>query len=181
MGLVLVLVNSLGSNLHMWDKVLPAFESRHRVLRFDMRGHGESSVSPEPFTIDQLGRDVLQLLDEVQADRASVCGLSLGGVVALWLGIHAPERLQRLIFANTAARIGNRGDVGAEDRDGREYGHVSAGRGNAREMVHANVSCAPSGGDGADPRDDRSDGSPTATWLVVRCCAMPICALKSGR
>ena len=106
-GTLLVLVNGLGSNLHMWDKVLPAFEARHRVLRFDMRGHGESSVSPEPLTIEQLGSDVLRLLDEVKADRASVCGLSLGGVVALWLGIHAPERLQRLIFANTAARIGS--------------------------------------------------------------------------
>jgi 3-oxoadipate enol-lactonase len=106
-GAVLVLANSLGSNLHMWDKVLPAFESRYRVLRYDMRGHGESAVSPQPFTIEQLGRDVLQLLDEVKVDRASVCGLSLGGVVALWLGIHAPGRLERLIFANTAARIGN--------------------------------------------------------------------------
>ena len=106
-GALLVLVNGLGSNLHMWDKVLPAFEARHRVLRFDMRGHGESSVSPEPLTIEQLGSDVVHLLDEVQTDRASVCGLSLGGVVTLWLGIHAPERLQRLIFANTAARIGS--------------------------------------------------------------------------
>jgi 3-oxoadipate enol-lactonase len=107
-GTLLVLANSLGSNLHMWDKVLAVFESRHRVLRFDMRGHGESGVSPEPLTIEQLGRDVLRLLDEVEADRANVCGLSLGGLVALWLGIHAPERLHRLIFANTAARIGSR-------------------------------------------------------------------------
>ena len=57
-GTVLVLANSLGSNLRMWDKVLPAFENRHRVLRFDMRGHGKSSVTPEPLTIEQLGRDV---------------------------------------------------------------------------------------------------------------------------
>jgi 3-oxoadipate enol-lactonase len=107
-GAVLVLANSLGSNLRMWDKALPAFESRYRVLRFDMRGHGESSVSPEPSTIDHLGRDVLRLLDEVGTDRAYVCGLSLGGLVALWLGIHAPDRVHRLIFANTAARIGSR-------------------------------------------------------------------------
>ncbi len=106
-GPVLVLANSLGSNLHMWDKALPAFESNCRVLRYDMRGHGESGVATEPFTIDELGRDVLRLLDEVNADRASVCGLSLGGMVALWLGIHAPERVNRLIFANTAARIGS--------------------------------------------------------------------------
>jgi 3-oxoadipate enol-lactonase len=107
-GPVLVLANSLGSDLRMWGKVLPAFESKFRVLRFDMRGHGGSEVAPAPFTIEQLGRDVLRLLDEVHAHRASVCGLSLGGLVALWLGIHAPERVDRLIFANTAARIGTR-------------------------------------------------------------------------
>ena len=107
-GPVLVLANSLGSNLHMWDKVLPAFESNCRVLRYDMRGHGESGVGLEPFTIEHLGQDVLRLLSEVEADRASVCGLSLGGLVALWLGIHAPDRVSRLILANTAARIGSR-------------------------------------------------------------------------
>jgi 3-oxoadipate enol-lactonase len=107
-GPVLVLANSLGSNLRMWDKVLPAFESTYRVLRFDMRGHGESAVASEPFTIEQLGSDVLRLLDEIEADRASVCGLSLGGLIVLWLGVHAPARVHRLIFANTAARIGSR-------------------------------------------------------------------------
>lgn len=105
---VLVLANSLGSTLNMWDKVMPAFESRYRVLRFDMRGHGQSGVALAPFTIEQLGRDVLRLMDEVGSDRASMCGLSLGGVVGLWLGIHALERLHRLILANTAARIGSR-------------------------------------------------------------------------
>ena len=107
-GPVLVLANSLGSDLHMWDKVLPAFESNYRVLRYDMRGHGESGVAHEPFTIEGLGRDVLRLLDKVEADRASVCGLSLGGIVALWLGIHVPKRVNRLVLANTAARIGSR-------------------------------------------------------------------------
>jgi 3-oxoadipate enol-lactonase len=105
-GAVLLLANSLGSNMHMWDKVLPAFQTKYRVVRFDMRGHGESAVAPEPFTIEHLGHDVLRLLDELEADRASICGLSLGGLVALWLGIHASERVDRLIFANTAARIG---------------------------------------------------------------------------
>jgi 3-oxoadipate enol-lactonase len=94
--------------MHMWDKVLPSLEKENRVLRFDMRGHGRSPVVRELFTIEDLGRDVLLLLDEVQVQRASVCGLSLGGVVTLWLGVHAPERVDRLIFANTAARIGNR-------------------------------------------------------------------------
>jgi 3-oxoadipate enol-lactonase len=107
-GAVLVLANSLGSNMHMWDKVLPAFQSKYRVVRFDMRGHGESAVVPEPFTIEQLGQDVLEVMDKVQAERASICGVSLGGLVGLWLGIHAPDRVDRLILANTAARIGSK-------------------------------------------------------------------------
>jgi len=106
-GPVLVLANSMGSSLRMWDKVLPMLETSNRVLRFDMRGHGKSEIARESFTIDDLSRDVLRLMDEVHVECASVCGLSLGGLVALWLGIHTPERVDRLILANTAARIGN--------------------------------------------------------------------------
>lgn len=104
----LVLLNSLGSNLHMWERVHPSFEKKFRVLRSDMRGHGQSEVAAEAFTIEQLGRDVLNLMDEVQVGKASICGVSLGGMVGLWLGIHAPDRVDRLILANTAARIGSK-------------------------------------------------------------------------
>ena len=107
-GELLVLGNSLGSNLHMWDKVVPIFESTFRVLRFDTRGHGKSGAPPGPYTLEQLGRDVLFLLDSLQIDRVHFCGLSLGGMVAMWLGIHAPERVRRLVMANTGARIGTR-------------------------------------------------------------------------
>jgi 3-oxoadipate enol-lactonase len=106
---LLVLLNSLGSNLRMWDMVLPVFEERFRVLRSDTRGHGQSEVGAESFTIEQLGRDVLSLMDAVQAERASFCGVSLGGLVGLWLGIHAPYRVEKLILANTAAKIGTKG------------------------------------------------------------------------
>lgn len=106
-GPVLVLANSLGSNMHMWDKVLSTLEQENHVLRFDMRGHGKSHVADKALRIDDLGRDVLWLLDEVHTERASICGLSLGGLVALWLGVHAPERIDRIVFANTAARIGD--------------------------------------------------------------------------
>ena len=105
---ILVLVNSLGSSLQMWNRVLTLFEERLRVLRSDMRGHGQSEVVAEPFTIEQLGRDVLNLMDAAQAERASICGVSLGGMVGLWLGIHAPDRVDKLILANTAARIGTK-------------------------------------------------------------------------
>jgi len=100
---ILVLVNSLGSDMHTWERVLPVLEGRFRVLRSDMRGHGRSEVAAESFTIEQLGRDVLSMMDEVHAERASICGVSLGGLVGLWLGIHAPDRVDRLILANTAA------------------------------------------------------------------------------
>jgi 3-oxoadipate enol-lactonase len=105
-GELLLLSNSLGSNLHMWDKVLPDFNDRLKVLRYDTRGHGQSSIPREPCTVQQLGCDVLLLLDHLAIERVSFCGLSLGGIVGMWMGIHAPERVSRLVLANTAARIG---------------------------------------------------------------------------
>jgi len=104
-GELLVLSNSLGSNLRMWSKVLPRLEAVYRVLRFDTRGHGTSSVPPGPYTLDQLGHDVLSLLDDLGMDRVNFCGLSLGGAVGMWLAIHEPQRLRRLVLANTAARF----------------------------------------------------------------------------
>ena len=106
-GPALVLVNSLGSNLHMWDMVLPLLEKDHRVLRYDVRGHGMSAVPPPPYTLEQLGRDLIGLLDTFEIPRIRLCGLSLGGVVGMWMGIHAPDRVERLILANTGARIGD--------------------------------------------------------------------------
>jgi 3-oxoadipate enol-lactonase len=105
-GPVVVLVHSLGANLHMWDKVLPHLERNFRVLRYDARGHGLSSAPEPPYSIKQLGEDLLNLLDEHSIDRVNLCGLSLGGLVGLWLGIHASERISKLVLANTAACIG---------------------------------------------------------------------------
>lgn len=105
-GPALVLINSLGSDRRMWEHVLPAFETHHRVLRFDMPGHGLSAARPGLCSLAQLGEIVLTLLDELRLERVDVCGISLGGVVALGLGIHAPGRVRRLVLANTAAVIG---------------------------------------------------------------------------
>ncbi|MFD2642271.1 3-oxoadipate enol-lactonase [Pseudomonas japonica] len=102
---VLVLSNSLGTDLRMWDTQVPAFAAHFRVLRYDTRGHGGSLVSEGPYSIEQLGRDVLSLLDALQIDKAHFCGLSMGGLIGQWLGINAPERLNRLIVCNTAAKI----------------------------------------------------------------------------
>ena len=103
---VLVLGNSLGTNLHMWDAQIAAFSKRFRVLRYDSRGHGASDVAPGPYDIPRLGRDVIALLDHLAIGRAIFCGLSMGGVVGMWLGVRAPERFERLILCNTGARIG---------------------------------------------------------------------------
>lgn len=83
-----------------------ALTERCRVLRYDHRGHGGSPVPPGPYGIDELGRDVLELLDQLELRRVSFCGISLGGAVGLWLGATAPERLDRLVVACSSARFG---------------------------------------------------------------------------
>jgi 3-oxoadipate enol-lactonase len=104
---VLVLSNSLGMNLEMWDPQMAEFGKRYRVLRYDTRGHGQSSVPPGPYSIEMLGRDVLALLDGLCVGECYFCGLSLGGMTGMWLGVHAPERLRKLVLCNTAPKIGN--------------------------------------------------------------------------
>ncbi len=104
----LVFSNSLGSDLHMWDKVVPLLEHDFRVLRYDTRGHGSSSTPPLPWSMEMLAGDLIALLIALSIERAHFCGLSLGGMVGLWLALHSPERIGRLVLANTAARIGSR-------------------------------------------------------------------------
>lgn len=101
-----VLSNSLGTDLSMWDAQAAVLVARFHVVRYDTRGHGGSGVSPGPYTIDLLGRDVLALLDHLDIEQAHFVGLSMGGVIGQWLGAHAPQRLRKLVLANTAARIG---------------------------------------------------------------------------
>ena len=105
-GPVLVFSNSLGTDLSMWDPQVAKLGQRFRILRYDTRGHGQSSVTPGDHTIEQLGRDVLALLDALKLERVHFCGLSMGGLIGMWLGVHAPDRLNRLVLCNTAARIG---------------------------------------------------------------------------
>lgn len=104
---VLVLSNSLGTNFAMWDAQLAAFSRDFRILRYDTRGHGQSSVTPSPYTIEQLAKDVVELLDHLQLARVYFCGLSMGGLTGMWLGIHTPERLHKMVLCNTALKIGN--------------------------------------------------------------------------
>jgi 3-oxoadipate enol-lactonase len=102
----LVLSNSLGSNFGMWDAQMPAFAKTYRVLRYDTRGHGQSEVTPGPYTFEQLARDVLALADSLNIDKFHFCGLSMGGLTGLWLALHAAKRLQKLVLCSTGAKIG---------------------------------------------------------------------------
>lgn len=102
---VLLLSNSLGTDLSMWDDQLAAFTATHRVLRYDSRGHGASGAPEGPYSIERLGRDVLALLDALDLQKVDYCGLSKGGMVGMWLGVNAPARFGRMVFANTAAHL----------------------------------------------------------------------------
>jgi 3-oxoadipate enol-lactonase len=103
---VWVFSNSLGADLTMWDAQMPDVAKKFRVLRYDKRGHGQSSAPPGLYTIEQLGRDALSLFDFLHFDKVHFCGLSIGGQTGMWLGLNAADRLNKLILCNTAAKIG---------------------------------------------------------------------------
>jgi 3-oxoadipate enol-lactonase len=110
---VLLFCNSLGTNLRMWDAQVEAFAKHFRLLRYDTRGHGQSSVTPGPYTIEQLSGDVVRLLDALQLDRVYFCGLSMGGTTGMFLGASASERFQRVALCNTSPKFGTRDTWGA--------------------------------------------------------------------
>src|SRR5262245_53898860 len=90
----------------MWAPQLPALARSFRVVRYDTRGHGRSEAPPGPYTLERLGQDALAVLDAAGAGRAHVCGLSLGGLTAMWLAVRSPGRVGRVALANTNARVG---------------------------------------------------------------------------
>ena len=100
---VLMLSNSLGTTLHMWDGQVAPLTEHFRLLRYDRRGHGLSGVPAGPYTMEMLGRDVLAILDALKIEKINWCGLSMGGMVGMWLGANAPARINRLILSNTSA------------------------------------------------------------------------------
>ncbi|WP_242916419.1 3-oxoadipate enol-lactonase [Pontibacter liquoris] len=102
----IVFSNSLGTDLNMWDGVVALVKPSLNVLRYDTRGHGQSTISSDAVTIAELGGDVIALLDHLKLGAVFFCGLSMGGLVGQWLGIHHPERFKKIIISNTAAKIG---------------------------------------------------------------------------
>jgi 3-oxoadipate enol-lactonase len=102
----LVLSNSLGTNLALWDPQVPVFSKQFRVLRYDARGHGQTSATPGEYSVELLARDVLDLLDALKLHRVHFCGLSVGGMTGMWLAANAPQRLAKLVLCNTSPKIG---------------------------------------------------------------------------
>ena len=100
---VLMLSNSLGTNLHMWDEQVAPFTRHFRLVRYDRRGHGKSDAPKGPYSMERLGRDVLAILDHLHIEKINWCGLSMGGMVGMWLGAQAPQRIDKLILSNTTA------------------------------------------------------------------------------
>jgi len=100
---VLMLSNSLGTTLRMWDAQVAPFTQHFRLVRYDRRGHGKSGVPKGPYTMERLGRDVLAVLDGLGVKKINWCGLSMGGMVGQWLGANAPERVERLVLTNTSS------------------------------------------------------------------------------
>jgi 3-oxoadipate enol-lactonase len=105
---VLMFCNSLGTTLHMWDGQMPEALKHFRVVRYDRRGHGKSGVPAGPYNMEMLGRDALAVMDAAKVDKINWCGLSMGGMVGMWLGANAPQRCNRLILSNTSAYFENK-------------------------------------------------------------------------
>jgi 3-oxoadipate enol-lactonase len=102
---VVVLSNSLGARLEMWESQIASLIERYRVLLYDNRGHGQSDVPPAPYTLERIATDARELIAELDLGPVLWCGLSLGGMVGMWLGANAPHTLKRAVLANTSARV----------------------------------------------------------------------------
>ena len=118
----LVLSNSLGSDHSLWDSQIESFSSAHSVWRYDTRGHGGSDAPEGEYSIDRLGRDLLAIVDATGAPQVDICGVSIGGVTALWAALHVPQRVRRVVLANTAAKIGDDGTWSARIATARTEG-----------------------------------------------------------
>lgn len=102
----LVLIHSLGCDSRMWDDQIAVLTPLRRVVRMDLPGHGRSAAAEGEYSLDQLGADILLVASAAGLDRFDLCGVSLGGAIALWIAINHPERLNRLIACSTAPKVG---------------------------------------------------------------------------
>ena len=175
---VLMLSNSLGTNLHMWDEQVAPFTRHFRLVRYDRRGHGKSDAPKGPYSMERLGRDVLAILDGLGIERINWCGLSLGGMVGQWLGAHAPNRIDKLILSNTACYLSRQDRVeGPHPAPARK--RIGGGRRRHHgALVHQAVPRPLAANDGANSRHVPGHKSSraispasrrSAIWTTARC------------
>ena len=126
----LILSNPLGTNLHIWDLQLPALRDHFRTVRYDSRGHGNTPAGQGPYSIEELGRDALIILDALQIEKVHWLGLSMGSVVGLWVLVNAPGRIGRAVLAGAAAQM-----PGPDMWNGRIQSALGAGMENAAEAA----------------------------------------------
>src|SRR2546430_6316086 len=127
----------------MWDPQRAPLTASRQVLRYDQRGHGGSPVPPGPYTIEALGRDLLALLDRLHLDRVSLCGLSLGGMVGMWLAANAPDRIDPLGLCCTPPRMIRPGEVSTPAGTRRPQGAAGVARARLRPRVPPDLSPPP--------------------------------------
>jgi len=109
MGTPVLLVHAIGCDHRMWDGLGTALSPRFRVIRMDVRGHGRSAVTPRPYSLDQLADDARDLLDSLKIDKAHWVGLSMGGMIGQAFALRHPQRLRKLVLANTTSTYGTQG------------------------------------------------------------------------
>jgi 3-oxoadipate enol-lactonase len=105
-GEVVVFANSLGTDLRIWDEVVKPLTGSLRTIRYDMRGHGLTSPTEPPYSIADLAADLEALIDALKVPRMTICGISVGGQVALQVAHNRPQQVQGLILCDTSYRIG---------------------------------------------------------------------------
>ncbi|HEU5114015.1 MAG TPA: 3-oxoadipate enol-lactonase [Acidimicrobiia bacterium] len=103
----LVMIHALGADSEMWEAQLPRLSTMRRVVMVDLPGHGNSVAGPGPYTIRSLGEDILDVATTAGIHEFDLCGMSLGGVISLWMAAHSPDRVMSLVASNTSARVGS--------------------------------------------------------------------------
>ena len=173
---VLVLGNSLGTTRELWEPQLAVLGEHFRLLRYEHRGHGGSPAPPGPYTIAELGADVLRLLDDFGIEHASYCGVSLGGMIGMWLAANAPGRIDALGAVLHLGQLPGHGPLGAAggDRAGRRPAvHLRPG---GEPLVHAGFAARfpPSRPPSSPPwttltrKDTRAAARPSRAWTCGR-------------
>ena len=127
----IVFSNSLGCDISMWDENIEPLKNHFNVLRYDTRGHGKSSINQDEVSIKDLAEDVIELLDYLRLEKVIFCGLSMGGLIGQYLGIHFPDRISKIIMSNTAAKIGTAEGWNSRIKQVNEFGLSSILKGTA--------------------------------------------------